>query len=163
VLTWLEAIQSHLSLPNLISITGANPGLFKCGGGSHQGWTIYARKRGLPLSLWKKNENQIMLRCLLKHYKIRIFQVLCKNTGNSRHSREERPMVRDLVLVQCTGIYRLLGFCGITHYITKYLISRLTIYFKVDNYEKETVIFKIFITSCKSTPVSRKGWPWINV
>ena len=26
-------------------------------------------------SMWKKNENQIMLRCLLKHYKIRIFQV----------------------------------------------------------------------------------------
>ena len=25
--------------------------------------------------MWKKNGNQIMLRCLLKHYKIRIYQV----------------------------------------------------------------------------------------
>ena len=43
------------------------------------------------LSLWNKNGNQIIRihRCLLKHYKIRIFQVYkCINTGKGRHSSE---------------------------------------------------------------------------
>ena len=40
----------------------------------------------------------------------------------------------------------------------EYLISRLAIYLKVLTYDKETTMFNIFITSCKSTSVSRKGW-----
>ena len=45
------------------------------GGGPRQGRSHYAREVGLPLSLWKKNGNHILSRCLLKHYKIRIFQM----------------------------------------------------------------------------------------
>ena len=39
--------------------------------------------------MWKKNGNQIMLRCLLKHYKIRIFK--CMLTPVARNINSPMP------------------------------------------------------------------------
>jgi len=109
---------------------------------------------------WKKNGNQIMVRCLLKHHKIPTFQV---NTVYKYRAKVDIP-VKGIGSVNVQVVRIIGGYSNyyyrnmkmspvimwhIVHYVT--LISRMTLYFEVHTYEKETMMFKIFITSCKST------------